>query len=150
MQFEFNTSQAQRGILRVANWPDIARDPIREALRMIADRVRADAAASISPRGGRNNRSGAGSPPKSDSGALLRSLRTTLARKKRDRGEKAFIVAQRVGYGSVSNFYGFMLESGRRGMAARPFLVPAARRHVGEFRSALEKAIADSIQKAGA
>lgn len=149
MRFEINIDQASRGILRVALIPELAREPVREALREVAALVRADAAATIRSRGGRGHRSIAGAPPKTDTGALLRSLKVTLARKKRDRGEKAYVVAQRIGYGSVGNFYGFMLESGTRSMRARPFLVPAAERHAGAFRQRIEEIIEAAIQRGG-
>lgn len=132
MAFELDKSDALRGLLRVADFPDLAREPIRRVLKDVAEAVRADAAASISRAG----RSRPGQPPAMDSGALLRSLRTRLART-RKRDERAYAIAQ--------EFYGFMLESGtRRGtrrIRPRPFIVPAAQRHFSDFVSRVQAAI---------
>jgi len=126
--FELDISAASRGILRVADFSDLAREPIRAVLKEVAEAVRADASASISRAG----RSRPGSPPASDSGALLRSLRTRLARS-RKRDERAYAIAP--------EFYGFMLESGTRRIRPRPFIVPAAQRHLSDFISRVQAAI---------
>ncbi len=128
MAFELDISGASRGILRVADFPDLAREPIRRVLKDVAEAVRADAAASISRAG----RSRPGQPPAMDSGALLRSLRTRLARS-RKRDERAYAIAP--------EFYGFMLESGTRRIRPRPFIVPAAQRHLSDFVSRVQAAI---------
>jgi hypothetical protein len=135
MAFELDISGASRGILRVADFPDLAREPIRRVLKEVADAVRADAAASIG-RAGR--RSLPGSPPASDTGALLRSLRTRLARS-RKRDERAYAIAP--------EFYGFMLESGTRRIRPRPFIVPAAQRHLGEFVAKVQAVIDDAARQ---
>lgn len=128
MAFELDISGASRGILRVADFPDLAREPIRRVLKDVAEAVRADAAASISRAG----RSRPGQPPAMDSGALLHSLRTRLARS-RKRDERAYAIAP--------EFYGFMLESGTRRIRPRPFIVPAAQRHLSDFLSRVQAAI---------
>jgi hypothetical protein len=135
MAFQLDILDASRGILRVADFPDLAREPIRRALRETAEAVRADAAASIRRGGGR---SFPGQPPASDTGALLRSLRTRLARS-RKRDERAYAIAP--------EFYGFMLESGTRRIRPRPFIVPAAKRHMGDFVARIEAAINEAARQ---
>jgi len=137
MAFELDISAASRGIIRIADFPDLAREPIRQALKEVADAVRADAASAITHAG----RSRPGQPPASDSGALLRSLRTRLARS-RKRDERAYAIAP--------EFYGFMLESGTRRIRPRPFIVPAAQRHLGDFTSRIQAAVEAAVQRANA
>lgn len=138
MAFELDISGANRGILRIADFPDLAREPIRDALKQTADAVRADASSAIQRTG---RRSSPGEPPASDSGALLRSLRTRIART-RQRDERAYVLAP--------EFYGFMLESGTRRILPRPFLVPAAQKHLGDFVSKVQAAIDAAVQRTNA
>lgn len=135
MPFEVDTSDAERGLLQVADFVDLLRRPVRETLRGVAELVRADAATAIRRRG---RRSRPGESPSSDSGALLQSLRTRLARSRRA-DERAYTLAP--------EFYGFMLESGTHRILPRPFLVPAARRHVQDFVSRVETAISEAARQ---
>lgn len=135
MAFELDASDAIRGIIRIAEFPDLARPPLREALQETADQLVATAAASISRQV--PPRSLPGEPPGRESGALIRSLRTRLMPSKK-RGELAYAIA--------GAEYGFMLESGTRNragqrIAPRPFMVPAARQNVANFVARVEAAI---------
>lgn len=138
MAFELDISDASRGIVRIADFPDLARRPIREALRDTAEAVRGDAARALLARG---RRSRPGESPSSDTGALLHSLRTRIARS-RKQDERAYAIAP--------EFYGFMLESGTRRIRPRPFIVPAARRHLGDFVSRIQAAIDEAAKQVSA
>lgn len=138
MAFELDISGASRGILRVADFPDLAREPVRRALKDTAEAVRADAAATI---GRSARRSRPGEPPGRDTGALLRSLRSRLARS-RKADERAYALAP--------EFYGFMLESGTRRIRPRPFIVPAAKRYLDDFVRQVEAAINEAAQRTNA
>ncbi len=139
--FQVDASGADELFLRVANLPDLVRKPIQDALRVTAEDIRADAASSISAVGKRIK---AGQPPMlpfTDTGALLRSLKVTTSNS--SKGLRARTGAFQLG----NEFYGFMLESGTRKMRPRPFLVPAAKRHVTDFVNRVQAAVQTAISQ---
>jgi HK97 gp10 family phage protein len=141
--FQVDTSGVDELLLRVTNLPDLVKKPITDALRVTAEDIRADAAASISrvaPRR-RPPHQGVGQPPFTDTGALLRSLKVTTSSRKG--GLRAYTGAYQVG----NEFYGFMLESGTRKMRPRPFLVPAAKRHLTDFVNRVQAAVQTAISQ---
>lgn len=97
-------------------------------------KIDAEATASASRLG----RSSPGQPPGRDTGELVASLNARLARP-RGREARASV--------SAGARYGFMLESGTREIAPRPFLVPAARRHYDGFRSRVQAVIDAAVQQ---
>lgn len=144
--FEIDFSQAERGLLRIQDWADIVHEPIRHAIRVTAENVKADAAATISRQG--PPRSVSPNPPARDTGFLLRSLQIAINREKRKKGERAYVTSGKMGQNTVKfAFYGFFLESGTNRMKERPFLVPARKRHAGPFIKRVEAAINEAIRK---
>ena len=142
MAIEIDLSAASRGIVRVADFPDLARAPIRTVLRDEANALLADWRASIRPGGGRPSLPGA--PPHSQSGNLEASFRVRLPRGRRG-GEVAYTQASR-----PLGAHAHLLESGTRRMLPRPFAVPAARRRYGEFVARIEAAIDQAAQATNA
>lgn len=134
MAFELDATDAIRGILRIAEFPDLVRRPIREIVRETSEQIATDARASISRQG--PPRSQPLEPPARDSGALVSALTSRLMPSKK-KGELAYTIAP--------TFYGFMLESGTRRMGGRagrrPFMVPARDRHAADFVAKVEEAI---------
>jgi hypothetical protein len=128
--FEIDITDALRGLIRLADFPDLARGPIREAVQQTAELVEATARPMISRQG--PPRSRPGEPPAVDQGALVRSLRTRLMPSKKS-GERAYVLAP--------EYYGFMLESGTRRMRPRPFMVSAAQSQAEAFVAKVEAAI---------
>lgn len=156
--FEIDFTAAERGILRIQDWADIVHEPIRHAIRETAEDIKDDVEATISRQG--PPRSIGGQPPARDTGFLLRSLRIAIGREKRIKGERAYVMSGKSGQPTIKSrgkrgqiavkfaFYGFMLESGTRRMPeARPFLVPARGRHVGQFIARVEAAINKAIRE---
>lgn len=165
MAFELDISAASRGIIKIANFPDLAVEPIRAAITDVANVLLADIATDIQASGGgrlyrrgtrrfagsraRNVRGGVaaafhrasapGRPPASDSGMLLRSLRRTIGRANSKRQIRGAVLAPAA--------YAFMLESGTRSIAPRPSFVPAAQRHVTEFVEKVTAAIDEAARK---
>jgi len=147
--FTIDFTAAERGILRIQDWADIVHEPIRNAVRVTAEEVRRDAAATISRQG--PPRSIANQPPARETGFLLRSLQITIGRNKRKKGEVAYVQSGKVGVNTVKfAFYGFMLESGTKGLRAiapRPFLVPARARHTANFIARVQAAIDIAVKQ---
>jgi hypothetical protein len=144
--FEIDFTQAERGLLRIQDWADIVHEPIRHAIRVTAEDVKAAAATSISRQG--PPRSVSPNPPARDTGFLLRSLQIAINREKRKKGERAYVMSGKLGQNTVKfAFYGFMLESGTRRMAPRPFLVPARTRYTSVFVARVQRAIDEAIRK---
>ena len=77
-----------------------------------------------------------GDAPNTDTGALVRSIQVQPVAP----SETIFV--------GTSLEYGKHLEFGTRGMEARPWLMPAAEAHKGDFRNNLVKAIDRQIDKA--
>lgn len=154
MAFQIDLSQAGQGLIRVADFPDLARARVRNVLREQMLVIAADVRASIQSGGGR--RSLPGAPPHSQSGNLESSVRPTLPRS-RLREERAYVLTE-----WPRGAHGHLLESGtderivkKTGQKVgrvlpRPFLVPAARRHAAEFIEGVEAAIAQTIAEANA
>lgn len=134
MDIRFDTSDAQRRILRVADFADMLRGPIREALRTTAEEIRDDARASMPARG---RASVSPETPTKQTGALVNMLRVRQPNSRR-RDERAYVTTP-----SGDQYrYPWMLESGfPRIKGPRPFLVPAAQRHVTDFVARVETAI---------
>jgi hypothetical protein len=137
--FQIDTSDVERGILRVANLVDLVAGPIREAMKDVADTIRTDTISTISRQA--PPRSQKRQPPARVTGALIASLRTKLAKPNRN-GMRAYVVSS-----NLKDRYAFMLESGTRRIVERPFLVPAAMRHRVEFVQKVEAAIQLAIKQ---
>lgn len=167
MAFELDLSAAARGVIRVADFPDLATGPIRDVLRDLAAQLRAAELAAIEggtpagriygrgPQKFRGNRKGnvkggvaiafhrasaPGQAPASDSGGLVRSLRTALGSSRNQL--RSSVVAQA--------FYGFMLESGTERIAARPSLVPQARSMTQQFVDRIQAVLDAAAAEASA
>lgn len=137
--FQIDISDAERGIIRIANLIELAAAPIREAMQETADIIKVDTVSTIQrpfpPR------SRPGQPPHRVSGALIASMVSKMA-KPRKNGMRAYVVSS-----NLKDRYAFMLESGTRRIRPRPFLVPAARRHTAEFVARVEKALELAIRQ---
>ena len=147
IQFEIDTSETEAGLIAVSNLGELMRPPIRKAIFDVAEIIKDDAAQSISkmvfPR------STAGQPPRQQTGRLLNSLKVKTAKGRATRGgERGYVIG--------AKFYARFLESGTqstgkygKGIDPRPFLVPARKRHIEDFRrivqAALEKVIAKRL-----
>lgn len=134
--FQIDASSADRGILRVANLPDLLAKPIRDEALEVAKLVRLDAISTIQRRGV----SFVG-PPARVTGALIASLRAKA--KSRSGDIRAYVTAVQ----PPKDRYAFMLESGTGRSRRAPFLVPAARRHTQEFVTRIEQAINKAIRQ---
>jgi hypothetical protein len=149
MAFAIDTSDATKRILRVADWPDLVLPSIRHAVRESSAELKGDVAASISRQ--QPPRSSAYQPPARDTGEMLNTVRYWLA-KPRTRDVRGYVA---VGFVRGDGFYAWMLESGtgpggwrKTPLLPRPFLVPAAQRHIGNFTSRVIAAIDESVRKA--
>jgi hypothetical protein len=159
--FEIDVSQAERGLLRIADFTDLAREPIERVVGDAARRLRASVVTALSRGGsGRVYRRGArrfggnaarnvqggvaiafhrasrpGEPPARDTGALLHSVRAKLGRKRKTE------IRDYVTESSP----GFILESGSRSIRPRPHMVPAAeaerRDFVARVRAVIDEAV---------
>lgn len=168
MAFELDVSDAERRLLRVAGFSDLAVGPVKDVLRDMAQALRAAELAAIvsgAPSGRiyrrgrrrfRSNRAGnvkggiaiafhrasaPGQPPASDSGGLARSLAAAVAAP----AGKSVSASVR-----SKAFYGFMLESGTVRIRPRPSLVPEARKMTDEFVSRIQAVLDEAAGKVSA
>jgi len=140
MDFQIDTADAQRRILRVAEFADMMRGPIREALRTTANEIRDDAKASMPPRGRPSVRD---ETPTKQTGRLVEALMTKQPNSRR-KDERAYVTTP----AGDEWRYPWMLESGfPRIDGPRPFLNPAAQRHVTDFVSRVEAAVAQAVRE---
>ena len=130
-EVKVDVSQALQGLTRIKQGGAALRAPIVEALRVTAQDIRRDAAATIRRRSGggrqygRRRASAPGAPPARFTGRLAASLRVRVNARR---------LAARVIVGAP---HAHLLERGTRRMAARPFLGPAEKRHDEKLESRL-------------
>jgi hypothetical protein len=141
IQFVTDASQATRGLFSVADFADLARRPIRAALRETAQDVMVDAKASMPDRGGRPSRPG--ETPTRQTGKLVAALMTKQPASRRN-AERAYVTTPP----GDEYRYAWMLESGfPRIGGPRPFLVPARQRHVADFVTRVEAALEEAARQ---
>lgn len=154
MAFEVDLNDFERRIIRVANFPELARGPIRGELRDMSRTIATDIRTSIRPGGGRPSLPGA--PPHSQSGNLEASISARMGRG-RQRDERAYVLTR-----WPRGAHGHLLESGTDNrivkktsqnvgrVLPRPFAVPAATRRAGEFVARIQAAIDRTVAERNA
>lgn len=122
---------------------------VKAVVRKTADGVRDDVVqmldrpVSKSGKAGRTVRSRPGQAPRTETGALKKSVRVKTSPK----GWVGTVTADAAD--AKGNRYPWMLESGTDKMKKRPFMKKAQRKAKKPFQRAVAKAISDAVAKAG-